>query len=88
MCIRDRDVDTLHVALGCFLVNARVGGKRSTGHGLLDAVAARHIEIMRPAEAYAVLDAKALAPTIGSLFRAHVAERKDRIATYLSHVEA
>lgn len=84
----DLDVDTLHVALGAFLSRPVVGGKRGTGHGLLRVVEARYIEIARPAERVNIIDPTALGPRAGELFRAHVAERKDRIAEFLRRVAA
>ncbi len=82
------DTDTLHVACAAFLANARVGGKRGTGHGLLRALVGNSIALARPAEAMAAIDPAALAPQMGQVFRAHVSERKDRIKEFLSKVNA
>lgn len=84
----DLDVDTLMVALGVFLSRPVVGGKRGTGHGELRVVSARDIAVTRPAERAEVVDVTALGGRVGALFRAHVAERKDRIKSFLGSVEA
>lgn len=84
----DLDVDTLHVALGVFLARPFAGGKRGTGHGELRVVAARDVAIARPAEQSSPLDIAALSGRVGSLFRAHVSERRERIRSFLSQVEA
>jgi len=88
ICQSDLDVDTLNVAAAAFLARARVGGKRGTGHGLLVPIAARHIELLRPSDTSRPLDTKALAPKVGQLFRAHVAERSERIKSFLGTVNA
>lgn len=84
----DLDVDTLMVALGAFLSRPVVGGKRGTGHGELRVVAARDISVTRPQDRADVIDVTALGGRVGSIFRAHVAERKERIKTFLGEVEA
>lgn len=84
----DLDVDTFHVALGAFLADAKVGGKRGTGHGKLRCVSARSIELRRTARPEEVLDTTALGGRAGDLFRAHVAERAERLAEYLTRVNA
>lgn len=84
----DLDVDTLMVALGVFLARPVVGGKRGTGHGELRVVSARDITVQRPAQQAEILDVTALGGRVGSLFRAHVSERKERIKSFLGSVEA
>lgn len=84
----DLDVDTLMVSLGVFLSRPVVGGKRGTGHGELRVVTARDIAVKRPAVSAEVLDVTALGGRVGAIFRAHVAERKDRIKEFLGSVEA
>lgn len=84
----DLDVDTFHVALGVFLSRPHVGGKRGTGHGELRVVQARDISVSRPSEKAEVLEVTALGGRVGSLFRAHVTERRDRIREFLSTVTA
>lgn len=83
----DLELDTFLVAMCAFLGNARVGGKRGTGHGLLRVVAGRDVEIVTTAKLSPV-DVTALAGKVGTLFRSHVAERKERIAAFLAGVNA
>ena len=87
-CWTPLDVDTLHTALAAFLYDARVGGKKGTGHGKLRAVAAKNIAVPSHAERVSELDPKSLAPRAGELFRAHVKERGERIRTFLAGVDA
>lgn len=84
----DLDRDTFHVAAAAFLASARVGGKQGTGHGLLRPLAANSVAMARPADALTSVDATALAPRMGELFRAHVAERADRIREFFAGVNA
>jgi len=83
----DLQFDTFQVAMAAFLTNARVGGKRGTGHGLLRVVAGQDVRFVTTAELTPV-DVTALAEQVGSLFRSHVAKRKDRIAEFLRSVNA
>lgn len=87
-CMSDLDVDTFHVAATAFLANARVGGKRGTGHGLLRPIAGQCVAVARPAESLHEVDARALAPKVGELFRAHVAARKERIREFFVNVNS
>lgn len=87
-CYTPLDVDTFHVACASFLANAKVGGKRATGHGLLRALVGNSIQLARPTEAMAAIDPAALAPSMGMAFRSHVAERKDRLRDFLKVVAA
>jgi hypothetical protein len=80
------DEDTFNVMCAAFLSNARVGGKKGTGHGLLRPVAARNIGVARPAENTTALALDGA--TFGNLFRAHVADRKERIVEWLKHVNS
>jgi hypothetical protein len=82
------ELDTFHVALSAFLYNAQVGGKRATGHGRLRAVAARNVKVLRPSEAAEIIEPTAIAGRVGSVFRAHVAERKKEIRQFLREVAA
>lgn len=81
-------VDTFHVAVGAYLANAWAGGKRGTGHGKLRVIAARHVRLARVARAEDALDTTALGVKTGELFRTHVRERAERIATFLAGVNA
>lgn len=84
----DLDLDTFNTMVAAFLSNARVGGKKGTGHGLMRPVVAKHVQLARPRETPAALDANAIAPRLGSLFLAHVSLRKDRLAAFLRTVDA
>jgi hypothetical protein len=84
----DLEYDTFCSMVGAFLSNARVGGKRATGHGSLRAIKAFGVIVNRPSERMDALDTTALAGKIGSAFRAHVAERKERIVKFLREVDA
>lgn len=82
--------DTLYVMLAAFLAKARVGGKKGTGHGLLEPIHARGME--RRSTAPSELDALAVAgdaraPEIAR-FRAHVAERSTAVRDWLQGVSA
>jgi hypothetical protein len=87
-CYSDMDVDCFMTMVASFLANARVGGKKATGHGLLRPITARGVVIGSPAERLHPMDTTELAAKAGDLFRAHVRERKDRIRTFLSGVDA
>ena len=80
--------DTFNVAVGTFLANPWVGGKRGTGHGKLRPVAARDVRVRAVTPAAEALDTTALAGRAGELFRRHVEERAGRIADFLSGVNA
>lgn len=86
----DLDEDTFMVAVGAFLSHAVVGGKRGTGHGELRAVAAHRAPIISPADRMAEpMDVNALSTgRWGDIFRAHVSERADKIASFLDVVSA
>lgn len=79
------DQDTFEVAVWGFLANARVGGKRGTGHGLLRPIACGSRALPSPSDAVTMT---ALAPKVGEMFRAHVIERKDRLRDFLRSVNA
>lgn len=85
-------LDTFHVALGQFLANCWVGGKRGTGHGKMRPVAGQQSSMQAFSAPIEDVDMKALvgpeATGVGSRFREHVAERSERIATFLAGVNA
>lgn len=87
-CCSELDVDAFHVALGVFLADAVVGGKRGTGHGRLRAVEARQIDLVRQRDASEVLDIGALGPAVGETFRRHVQARAEEVRTFLVTVNA
>lgn len=84
----DLERDAFLTALAAFLYQPIVGGKKGTGHGRMRAVDARGLDVARPADRAEVVNPAALAPRTGEMFRAHVAARKDRIATWLAKVDA
>jgi hypothetical protein len=88
VCHSALELDTFHLALGAFLGNARVGGKKGTGHGLLRALTAQKIEIRRPLENCTAIDPGALAPEAGELFRDHVKARAADVRSFLEQVDA
>ena len=88
LCQSELDVDTFHTMVGTMLGNARVGGKRGTGHGLLRAVAAQGIVVNRPSDVTTPIDALAFAPQVGEMFRSHVRARADRARKFLSEVDS
>lgn len=81
----DLDRDTFDTMCATFLASARVGGKRGTGHGHLVPLVANEVQLLRPADQHRSVD---LAVGKGKLFRAHVAERKERVAEWLKTVNA
>lgn len=87
-CMSDLDVDTFHSMIGAFLSNARVGGKRGTGFGLLRAVAANEVAVRRPAANMQAVDVTALGPRIGDIFRSHVQARAEKAREFLRRVDA
>lgn len=80
--------DTFDVMVGTFLSRPIVGGKRGTGHGVMKPIKGNEVPVARMADRYAEIDLAGLAPTRGSLFRKHVADRSDKIAAFLAEVEA
>jgi hypothetical protein len=72
--------------LAAFAASMTVGGKRGTGHGRLRAVKARNVELLSWSER---AETMALDTNrVGERFRAHVAERADRIREFLGKVAA
>lgn len=84
----DLELDTFRTMVGAFLRDARVGGKRATGHGRVRPVIAKQVAVQRPREAPETLDAGALAPKIGSLFYSHVSEHKAEVEAWLRAVDS
>lgn len=87
-CYTPLDTDTLMVMTGAFLRNARVGGKKGTGHGLLAPVVARNVELANFSERMETLDLVGPDQRVGEVFRRHVGERADRIREFLGLVVA
>jgi hypothetical protein len=99
ICNDDLEIDTFHVSIGCFLVSARVGGKRGTGHGSLKPIEARRltvgstakpirVDVELPEDSREIVDPAKLAKKPGDLFRQHVHARADRIRSFLGEVNA
>jgi len=88
LCTSELDRDTFMVMVGTFLAEARVGGRRGQGCGLLRAVTAQSVEVRRPSERMEALDVRDLGARVGTLFRQHVAERREEIAKFLATVAA
>lgn len=84
----DLDEDVFNVTVLAFLARAVVGGKSGTGHGKLRVVAANEVKMATPKREHESLDTTALGARVGSLFRAHVEQRKDRIAEFLREAAA
>ncbi len=85
----DLERDTFQVACAAFLADARVGGKRGTGHGLLKAIAAQQVQLCRPADRAESMRPDQLSTSrVGELFRAHVKERSEKIQQWLQTVAA
>lgn len=83
--------DTFNMMLGALIAvleSEGIGGKRGTGHGRLRPVAACDIVIDRAEERVAPLDALAIGARAGDLFRAHVAQRSDRIRNFFREMNA
>lgn len=77
--------DTLWTMVGAFLSLAHVGGKKGTGHGKIKAIHAREATLLRASESTA-FDLATMRK--GEIFRAHMAERKDALRTFLDGVAA
>lgn len=84
-CTSALEVDTCQAMLGAFLTNARVGGKRATGFGRIRAVAMNQVSINKAQD---TLQSVSLGPRVGETFRSHVRNRREKIRTFLSGVDA
>lgn len=87
-CQSELEIDTLQNIVGAFLCNAQVGGKRATGHGRIRVLAGEDVKVFRPADTVSPVDFTALAKRKSSLFRDHVAARREQIETFLATVDA
>ncbi|MBA3844557.1 MAG: hypothetical protein H0X39_18405 [Actinobacteria bacterium] len=87
-CYSDLEVDVFNTLVASFLADARVGGKRGTGHGALRAVKAQGVILTQAADRLHPLDTTALAPKVGELFRTHVQARASKLREYLKTVDA
>lgn len=86
--LSDLEHDTLMVMLATFLADARVGGKKATGHGLVRAIAARNVDVRRPSERTESIECTDLGARVGELFRAHVMGHREAAAQFLRTVAA
>lgn len=79
---------TFLTMVASFLADARVGGKRATGHGLLRPMPGlcREIQIARPSER--AVEATALAGHAGAAFVAHCRAKSAEIRDFLATVTA
>lgn len=82
------DRDAFAVMVAGYINNMRVGGKRGTGHGLLTPIAARDVEILKPAHRSSALALPGAVSGVGEVFRAHVAGRAGELREMLSKVAA
>lgn len=87
-CYNELDLDTLLVMVGAFLRNARVGGKRGTGHGWLWPVAAQDVQLANFSERMESLVLAEWTKSIGHMFREHVQARADKLREFLGVVAA
>lgn len=87
-CYTPLDTDTLMVMVGAFLRNARVGGKRGTGHGWLWPLAAQNVHLANFSERMETLALAGPESVVGNLYRSHVNERADKVRDLLGQVVA
>lgn len=87
-CYSALDLDSLMTMVGAFLREARVGGKRGTGHGRLRPLQARDVRIAPFRDRIDTLDIVTPDSRVGSLFRSHVEARAERLREFLGRVAA
>jgi len=81
--------DAMDVMMSAFLARPYVGGKRNQGNGLMEVVEARgDIRGAKPTEADDVLAVAEIQSPSVARYRAHVAERRERIRDCLARVVA
>lgn len=85
-CALDRDA--FGAMMSAYIGNMRVGGKRGTGHGLLRAIEAQDVQILRPAQRSSALVLRGGSVDIGKIFREHVAENSKALREMLAKVVA
>lgn len=78
--------DTFDVMCASFLTNARVGGKRGTGHGLVRSVAGFNVPTAGPMEGATKIES--LGERVGIIFQRHITDRSEAIAEFLGRVKA
>lgn len=80
--------DTFVTMVASFLYNARVGGKKATGHGLIKPIRAWDVQLSPISERTEVLKGDELGLRVGEMFRNHVKANAARVREFLSTVEA
>jgi len=86
--LSELDRETFFVALAAFLANAKVGGKKAQGRGLIAPVKGWQVHVNRPAESTESIDTDSIGARIGDLFRAHAAEKREELSEFLATVAA
>jgi len=83
----DLEMDTFNTMIATFLTNARVGGQKGRGCGLLKAIpgGAWDVSCSPFSERTSNMD---LAPELGKMFKAHVQERAAQVKKFLCEVDA
>jgi len=82
------ELDTLNVMVATFLRDARVGGKRGTGNGLLVPRVAQNIGLARWKDRVDTLEILGPDQAVGAQYRRHVEARAERIREWLQTVAA
>lgn len=86
--LSELDRDTFFVSIASFLHGARVGGKRSTGHGTLTPVCGWNVHVRRLSDRTECLDVAEVGATVGTQFRAQAAAQREDLAAFLAQVAA
>jgi len=86
-CYDALDKDMLYVMLASFMANCVVGGKKRSGHGTFEPIAAMNIQLPDWKPTANRVDVTALAGRPGSVFKAHIADRKDRIRSIIEEIK-
>ena len=81
------EADAFGYTVGCLLNNFTVGGKQATGHGRLKFVVGNRIHFAPTAGDLSAMGSE-LAGKTGTLFRAHIAEHRNQLITWLEKVAA
>jgi hypothetical protein len=84
----DLDLDTLRVAIGAWLTDGYVGGKRGVGHGKIRVVRGSDETLRFADPSVTPVDFNGLALSVGQVFKTHVAERREKIAKWIKEVNA
>ena len=79
----DLELDAFSYIMACYLANMKVGAMARSGHGRLQVVEGRRIHQEPLGSNFDALDTQ-LTAGIGSLYRSHVAARKDDLKQWLT----